>query len=903
MVKKSLFKNKLIASVLTGAMVLGSISTVGLNAYADGEDEEIEDNGGYYADIQVPADLEDGTYYGIQEVSNKMPGVGDDNHPFSYMIEVAVTVESGVIKNVELTHIDQATARDLDVDYMNWSVSEAEGKNLAAFEGLDAKGDRLYTGTDTVTGATKSNLGILRAVVDALEAKTTESTYGTTALPNEVTATDAVYPAAGAYAEVKLDFGAIENPENFAIYNADASAEEAAANAYGGIRWIQGKVVNSKNKSTAIMCDADYDYDAATQTLKIYNTDTTGIGSYSINMYDKTGKYQDAYVTFELNDPSVDAGDITLENNKLSVKDGEDVSVKDLSALITSIEVDGKEYVTYTSNHGIYQSGSPAAAMFKADGTVILDGKVNQVVAITEADYNTTRGKNATSPLAAKGEYNVTIHIAGYPDVTGKVVNNGVAEVSIKAEATELTQDYVGAKDFTPTVSATNGNYTFTSSNTSVATVGADNKVTIKGAGSTVLKVTSTDSTYSVATTEATLVVNAPAGSVSYNDAIVVDAKKCGVDLATYLANATVKVTGPDGKAASYTASNVFDTETGKVNLDASVKSGRNTVTVFAAYGEYDLEVTYAGFETITAEVEKAGTVYRVYGSNRYQTSMETADALKEVLGVDKFENVIVTTGDNFADALAGSYLASEKNAPILLINEKMSAAVCDYIEANLADNGTVYVLGGTGAVKDEWVKGLENIKRLSGKSRYETNIKILEEVGVEAGSDVLVVTGTNFADSLSVSATGLPILLVGDALTTAQTTFLDSIEGEHIHIIGGEAAVNENIEKELNAERIKGKDRYETSVKVAEEFFDAPTDAVLAFGGTYPDGLCGGVLAKASNAPLILTHNDKASYAADYIQAEGIVNGFVLGGPVVCVSDKAVETIFSGSYDFVVKK
>lgn len=902
MVKKSLLTNKLIAGVLAGAMVLGSISTLGLNAYAHEEDEELEDNGGYYADIQVPADLEDGTYYGIQEVSNTMPGVADDHHPFGYMIEVAVTVEGGVIKNVELTHIDQTTARDLDVDYMNWSVSEAEDKNMAAFEGLDATGHRLYTGVDTVTGATKSNLGILRAVVDALETQTTESTWGTEALPNEVTATDAAYPEAGAYAEVKLNFGGIENPENFAIYNADASAEEAAANAYGGIRWMQGAVVNSKNKSTAILCDADYDYDAATQTLKIYNTKTTGIGSYTINMYDKTGKYQDAYVTFELNDASVVAEDLTLENNKLSVKDGEAVSVKDLGELITSVEVDGKEYVTYTSNHGIYQPGSPAA-LFNEDGTVILDGEVNQVVAITEADYNTTRGKNATSPLAVKGEHDMTIHIAGYPDVTGKVVNNGVAEVSIQAAEADLTQDYASAKDFTPVVSATNDKYTFTSSNESVATIDAEtNKVTIKAAGSTVLTVTSTDATYSKATAKATLVISAPAGSVSYNDAIVVDAEKCGVDLATYLANATVKVTGPDGKAESYTASNVFDTKTGKVNLDASVKSGKKTVAVFAAYGEYDLEVTYTGFETITADVVKEGTVYRVYGTNRYNTALETADALKETIGVEKFENVIVTTGDNFADALAGSYLASAKNAPILLINEKMSATVCDYIKANLADKGTVYVLGGTGAVKDEWVKGLENIKRLSGKSRYETNIKILEEVGVEAGSDVLVVTGTNFADSLSVSATGLPILLVGDALTTAQKTFLDSIEGEHIHIIGGEAAVNEDIAKALDAERIKGKNRYETSVKVAEEFFDGPTNAVLAYGATYPDGLCGGVLAKAANAPLILTHNDSTSFAADYIQAEGIVNGYVLGGPVVCVSDEAVDTIFEGHYNFLVK-
>ena len=39
----------------------------------------------------------------------------------------------------------------------------------------------------------------------------------------------------------------------------------------------------------------------------------------------------------------------------------------------------------------------------------------------------------------------------------------------------------------------------------------------------------------------------------------------------------------------------------------------------------------------------------------------------------------------------------------------------------------------------------------------------------------------------------------------------------------------------------ITGKNRYETSAKVAERFFSAPEGAVLAYGEDYPDGLCGG--------------------------------------------------------------
>lgn len=893
MVKRNLLKNRLIVGALTGAMVLGSVSTFGLEAFAAD---------GYSTAIQVPAGIKDDTYYGVQQVANTMPGVADDHHPFSYMIEVAVTVESGVIKKVEVTHIDQTTARDLDVDYMNWSASEAAGKNLNAFVGIGSTEKTLTTGVDTVTGATKSNLGIMRAVADALKTQSTESVYGSKALPNAVTATDAVYPSSG-YVEVKLNFGAIEHPENFAIYNADESAEAAATNAYGGLKWLQGSVANSKNGSIAILGDADYDYDAATQTLKIYNTDRTGAGSYSINMQDTSGTYQDAYVTFELKDVSVTSGDITLENNVLSIKAGTGLTMEKINKQITSVEIDGKEYVTYTSNHGIYQAGSPAAALFNKDGSLNLNGVVNAVVPTTEANYNTTRGKNATAPLAAKGTHNVTVHIVGYPDVTGTVVSNGKAEVSITAAADELTQDYATAKSFTPTIKATNDKYTFTSSNPAVATVdSATNAVTIKGSGSTVLTVTSTDASYSVDSESVTLTVQAPKGAVSYKDGIVVDTKACGTDLASYLANATVKVTGSDGKAASYTASDVFDKKTGVVNLDASVRSGRNTVEVFASYGEYKLEVSSAGFETIKADVVKDGSVYRVYGKTRIQTALGTAEALKAELGVEKFENVIVATGMNYADALAGSYLASEKNAPIILIDEATAADVCAYIKANIEADGTVYVLGGEKAVPASCVKSLSNVKRLSGATRYETNLEILKEAGVDNGSKILVATGKDFADSLSVSATGLPILLVDQSLTKEQKAFLNSISDKKVYAIGGEKAVSASIAKELNAERIGGKHRYETSVNVAKTFFEDPESVVLAYGGNYPDGLCGGVLAQAVNAPLILTYNDDASNAADYVQSKGIVNGYVLGGPVVCVSDQTVDTIFDGYYNFTVK-
>ena len=73
--------------------------------------------------------------------------------------------------------------------------------------------------------------------------------------------------------------------------------------------------------------------------------------------------------------------------------------------------------------------------------------------------------------------------------------------------------------------------------------------------------------------------------------------------------------------------------------------------------------------ETMEETIAKLGAVQRISGSNRVKTALSVAAALKDTLGVEKFEAVVIAAGDNekFADALAGSYLAVVNKAPILL--------------------------------------------------------------------------------------------------------------------------------------------------------------------------------------------------------------------------------------------
>ena len=306
------------------------------------------------------------------------------------------------------------------------------------------------------------------------------------------------------------------------------------------------------------------------------------------------------------------------------------------------------------------------------------------------------------------------------------------------------------------------------------------------------------------------------------------------------------------------------------------------------------------GMKSLMSPTFGDADVYRIAGKTRYETSLKIADALKKQQNRDKFDVIIIANGRNFPDALAGSYLAGKFNAPILMANEKAQYAdpLKSYIKENLAADGTIYVLGGTGAVPESVLQGLEKfkVKRLAGKTRYETNLLILNEIGV-TNEDILVCTGKGFADSLSASATGKPILLVGKELTADQLEFLSTHKGNQYYIIGGSGAVSDEIGKIVESygkvERIAGASRYETSVKVAEAFFNNPSTAVLASAKNFPDGLCGGPLAMSKNAPLILSATGKEEIAADY--AKAIHFGAVLGGDSL-ISDKAVKAVFGNS-------
>ncbi|MBQ0059780.1 MAG: cell wall-binding repeat-containing protein, partial [Lachnospiraceae bacterium] len=75
--------------------------------------------------------------------------------------------------------------------------------------------------------------------------------------------------------------------------------------------------------------------------------------------------------------------------------------------------------------------------------------------------------------------------------------------------------------------------------------------------------------------------------------------------------------------------------------------------------------------------------ITRLAGAGRVDTSLQAADEYKDLMGMDKFDTVILANAYNFPDALGGSYLAAVKEAPMLLVDAGDIMLTANYVINN----------------------------------------------------------------------------------------------------------------------------------------------------------------------------------------------------------------------------
>lgn len=263
--------------------------------------------------------------------------------------------------------------------------------------------------------------------------------------------------------------------------------------------------------------------------------------------------------------------------------------------------------------------------------------------------------------------------------------------------------------------------------------------------------------------------------------------------------------------------------------------------------------------------------VSRIAGEDRIATSIEIS---KEMFS--ESDNVVLASGFNFADALSAGQLAAALNAPLILSKDQLDSRTSDEIAKLKPKN--IYIVGGETALSsniEESVKSVVNdinIERLKGNDRYETSVKVMEKTKEFVDAEyLLIASGKNFPDALSATSfmadhKALMVLSDGDSYPKSDLKEI---------AIGG---VNQLPLNGFTGERIAGKDRYQTSLALAEKSFENNENAILANSKVFADSLSAVSVAKNYKAPIILTDNENLTQSAkNYL--ENMKSVTIIGG------------------------
>lgn len=196
--------------------------------------------------------------------------------------------------------------------------------------------------------------------------------------------------------------------------------------------------------------------------------------------------------------------------------------------------------------------------------------------------------------------------------------------------------------------------------------------------------------------------------------------------------------------------------------------------------------------------------VIRVSGRSRIDTSV----ALAERVGAES-KTAVITTADNYPDAVSISSIAALNKWPVLLTNKQgLSDAVKNYLSENKP--AKIYIIGGTGVISDTVANQVKSLTgctpvRYGGSNRYDTN-QLIAGAFIQNPGDIVFSTGLNFPDALTsgiYAAKNLsPVMLIDKNSTASAEKYVKSIgvknETSKFSIVGGTGAVSDTIKEYL---------------------------------------------------------------------------------------------------------
>lgn len=233
---------------------------------------------------------------------------------------------------------------------------------------------------------------------------------------------------------------------------------------------------------------------------------------------------------------------------------------------------------------------------------------------------------------------------------------------------------------------------------------------------------------------------------------------------------------------------------TGKSSLDPRVESeikrlGAKNIFIIGGQGVIS--------KTIEEKLASQGlTVKRLYGNDRYETSL----AVAKYSGAVFSKEIVIATGDDFPDALSIAAIAAKKAMPIILTYK---SALPEKVKEYINEQGITkaYIIGGTGVISESIKDSLPAPYRISGKDRYATNLAVIREFAGDLDfTYTYLATGNYYPDALAGSAlapgTSSPIILVD---STSQQDVKELLQDKYtgireVKVLGGEGVVQPQV-------------------------------------------------------------------------------------------------------------
>ncbi len=320
-----------------------------------------------------------------------------------------------------------------------------------------------------------------------------------------------------------------------------------------------------------------------------------------------------------------------------------------------------------------------------------------------------------------------------------------------------------------------------------------------------------------------------------------------------------------------------------------------------SSYGNRNFWRIYTDwFGSPTGQLSSDVTASRVYGDDRYETSVAVSQSAYP--DPESVSVVFVASGENFPDGLAAGPAAAIAGAPLLL-TEKSSLPSVTRAEIERLAPDIIYVVGGTPAVSSSVASKLNAIApvtRLSGDDRYATAREIARAAFPDGADEVFIAIGNNFPDALAASAAagmlGAPVILVPSLASSADSatrSLIADLGATRVVAAGSKSVIKSSYLTSLKSGtsvteliRLGGDDRYDTATLINEYAFPEATASYLAYGVNFPDALSAAAVAGAQGAALHLSPGScLTSSSVAHLTSAGVEQLIFVGSKKVLTS------------------